>query len=297
MRVLVTGAGGQVGREVTRQVPAAVTVSAADHERLDITDAAAVAAALAGSGADLVVNCAAYTAVDRAETEEPAARRINADGPAILARACAGSGIPLIHLSTDYVFDGAKPTAYDEADPVTPLGVYGITKALGEAAIRAELDQHVILRTSWVFGRYGANFVKTMLRLGRERPRLRVVADQMGCPTAAADIAAAIWHVAAHLAAAPATARPVWGTYHFCGHPATSWHGFATAIIALQAERTGRPAPVIEAISSAQYPTPAPRPKNSVLATARFETAFAHPASAWAPALREVVRQLEEDAA
>src|SRR6516162_3493886 len=192
MKILVFGAGGQIGREVCRAAwfPR-YTITPLDRKVIDITNGAAVSAVLAREAPDLMINLAAYTAVDRAESEPEAAWAVNCAGAAHIAAACGENATPLIHLSTDYVFDGRKTEAYLEDDAVGPLGVYGRSKEAGERAVRAALARHVIFRTAWVFGAHGANFVKTMLRLAAERPVLRVVADQRGCPTAAADIAAA----------------------------------------------------------------------------------------------------------
>ncbi|HVC55035.1 MAG TPA: dTDP-4-dehydrorhamnose reductase, partial [Stellaceae bacterium] len=202
MRLLVLGAGGQVGRELSRFAwPAGCEVLARDRSGLDITQREAVFAAVTGGRADIVINAAAYTAVDRAESEVEAAWAGNCTGPANLAAACRDAAIPLIHISTDYVFDGAKTGPYREDDSVNPLGVYGKSKEAGERAVREALPQHVILRTAWVYSVHGSNFVKTMLRLAADRPVLRVVADQHGSPTSAADIAAAIAAIVPQIAA------------------------------------------------------------------------------------------------
>ena len=193
MKIVVFGAGGQIGREVCRAAwPPGHTILPLDRKAVDITKSAAVGAMLTRETPDLAINLAAYTAVDRAESEPDQAWAVNCAGAAHIAAACGENATPLIHLSTDYVFDGRKTEPYREDDAVGPLGVYGRSKEAGERAVRAALAQHVILRTAWVFGAHGANFVKTMLRLAAERPVLRVVADQRGCPTAAADIAAAL---------------------------------------------------------------------------------------------------------
>ena len=195
--------------------------------------------------------------------------------------------IPLLHVSTDYVFDGTKATAYVEDDPIAPLGVYGRSKAEGEAAVRRVLEHHVILRTSWVYGVYGANFLKTVLRLARERDELRIVADQRGCPTGTADIAEAI------LAIAPPLARrePVWGTYHFAGQGVTTWHGFASEIVDAQAA-DHQPAPAVVPISTAEYPTAAQRPANSELDSSRFAATFGIKAKDWRERTRQVTAAL-----
>ncbi len=214
-----------------------------------------------------VVNCAAYTAVDRAESEPERAFAVNAGGAEIVARAAAARGLPIIHLSTDYVYAGTAAAPHREDEPIAPLNVYGASKAAGDAAVAAANPAHLLLRVSWVFGVYGANFVKTMLRLGRERSELRVVADQTGGPTEARDIADAV------IAMAAACRRPgfsAWGVYHFAGAPSTSWHGFAQAIF----ERARQPRPRLVAIASRDYPTPAARPLNSTLDCRRIREIF-----------------------
>ena len=236
---------------------------------------------------DLVINLAAYTAVDRAESQPEAAWAVNCAGAAHIAAACAETATPLIHLSTDYVFDGRKAGSYREDDAVEPLGVYGRSKEAGERAIRVALSDHLILRTAWVFGAFGANFVKTMLRLATERPALRVVADQRGCPTAAGDIAAALIAVAGQIESGEVS----WGTYHFVGDEAISWHGFAEAILDTAAPRLAS-RPRVEAITTDQYPTPARRPMNSVLDCRKIGSAFGISCPPWRTALAGVIREL-----
>jgi dTDP-4-dehydrorhamnose reductase len=288
VNIVVFGAGGQVGDAVRRAAwPASDRVIALDRAALDIEDAAAVGAALVRERAELVINLAAYTAVDRAESEPERAFAINATAPGAIAAACRRQDAALIHLSTDYVFDGSKATPYAEDDPVNPMSVYGRSKEAGERAVRTALDRHVILRTSWVFGRAGANFVKTMLRLAAERPVLRVVADQHGCPTAAADIAAALVAIAARIAAGQGS----WGTYHFADAEATTWHGFAGAIVDLAAPHLGA-RPRVEAIATADYPTAARRPANSVLDCRRIAADYGVTPPPWRPALAAVIGAL-----
>ncbi len=286
--MLIFGAAGQVGRELValaaaRGVPA-IGVTRADA---DIVDADAVKALIVRHQPRLVVNAAAYTAVDKAESEPEAAARGNIEGPCVLAAATAAAGVPIVHLSTDYVFDGSKPGAYTEDDPIAPLGVYGRTKAEGEEAVRAANPRHAILRTAWVYGIHGNNFLKTMMRLAAERDRLRVVGDQHGCPTATADIAEAILAADATLARDPNLA----GTFHFAGTGATSWHGFAEAIVAAQAAHTGKRPPV-DAIATSDYPTPAARPANSMLDSSRFAETFGYRAQPWQARTAEVVAAL-----
>ncbi len=292
--VLVIGRAGQVASELARaKWPAGVEVRCFGRESFDLTNAATAATLVHAQRPALIVNAAAYTAVDRAETEPEAAYALNRDGPAHLAEAAAALSIPLIHLSTDYVFDGFKTGdsrtgAYSENDPIAPLGVYGASKAAGEQAVRERCPAHLILRTSWVYSPFGANFVRTMLRLGRERPEIGVVADQTGCPTAAADIAAAIAAIAGRV---DAVGPGGFGTFHLCGTGATTWHGFAAAIFE-QAAALGAPVPRMKAITTADYPTPARRPVNSVLATDRIRTVWGVALRPWPEALKDCLREL-----
>lgn len=286
--ILVFGAAGQVGRELVALATArGVPAFGFTRDDADIVEAEAVARLLARHEPRLVVNAAAYTAVDKAESEPDAAARGNIEGPRVLATAAAAAGVPIVHLSTDYVFDGTKIGAYTEGDPISPLGVYGRTKAEGEAAVRAVHPRHVIVRTAWVYGIHGTNFLKTMMRLAAQHDRLRVVADQHGCPTATTDIAAAILAVDAALTRDPTLA----GTFHFAGSGVTSWHGFAEAIVTAQASATGKRPPV-EAIATADYPTPAARPSNSVLDSSRFAATFGYEAEPWQARTAEVVAAL-----
>jgi dTDP-4-dehydrorhamnose reductase len=290
MKLLVLGAGGQVGRELCRREwPAGYRLAAFDRGDVDITLEESIAAAMHRERPDIVINAAAYTAVDRAENEPDAAWTANCTGPAQLAAACRGAAIPLIHISTDYVFDGSKAGPYREEDPVNPLGVYGRSKEAGDRALREALAEHVILRTAWVYSAHGHNFVKTMLRLAGERPVLRVVADQTGSPTSATDIAAAIAAVVRRIAAG----ERQWGTYHFTGAGAVTWHGFAEAIFEL-AEPWRGPPPRVEAITTADYPTAAQRPANSVLDCSRIGKAFGITPRPWREALADVIRELYE---
>ena len=253
----------------------------------NICDPSAVAAVIERSKPRLVVNAAAYTAVDKAESEPDLASAVNAAAAGAIAAAAATHDIPILHISTDYVFDGTKVGAYTETDPIAPLGVYGRTKADGEDRVRVSAARHVILRTAWVYGVYRANFLKTMLRLAAERHRLRVVADQHGCPTATSDIAEAILAVDTMLSTHPNTA----GTFHFAGLGATSWHGFAEAIVAAQSKATGRQPPV-DAITSADYPTPARRPANSELDSSLFAATFGYRSRDWRERAAETVQCL-----
>jgi dTDP-4-dehydrorhamnose reductase len=287
MKILLTGAHGQVGWELTRRGRnRGFVVEATDVDVFDITDPRAVEEKVCGQGWELVVNCAAYTAVDRAESEPELALAVNRDGPAHLAAACGKARIPLVHISTDYVFDGSKQRPYRATDPVSPLGVYGRSKAEGDTAVRSRLREHIILRTSWVYGMHGQNFVKTMLRLGRERRVLRVVNDQQGCPTNAADLAEVI------LAIAGRWERNSWGTYHYAGKGVTTWHGFAEAIFAEARKYTSLLVERVEPIPSSQYPTPAKRPANSALDCSLFTRTFGIEPRPWRESLAEVIHGL-----
>ena len=286
--ILVFGASGQTGEELSLQaVKRGVPLTALPRAAADISDASAVADAIARSRPSVVVNAAGYTKVDLAETEPDKAFGANATGPAVLARACAQAGLPLVTISTDYIFDGTKRNPYTEDDPISPLGVYGRSKAAGEAAVRSALAQHVILRTSWVYGRFGANFLKTVLRLAREKHELTIVADQRGCPTGTADIAEAILTIAPRLA----DREPVWGTYNFAGGGATTWYEFAVEIVEIQAKMTGRKPPV-RPVTTAEYPTAARRPANSELDCSRFRATFGFSAIEWRKRTRDVVASL-----
>jgi len=287
--ILVTGGSGQVGTELRRLGEAgALDIVAPTHGQLDLNDANAIAAFMATRSWSAIINAGAYTAVDRAQDDAVTAWRVNALAPAALAKVARDSDIPLIHLSTDYVFDGAKATPYVEDDPVGPLGVYGASKEGGEQAVRTTAPRHVILRTAWVVSPHGSNFVKTMLRLGGERPHLRVVDDQMGNPTSAADIAATAAAIARRMIVDPAAPC---GTYHFVNSGDATWCGFAREIFALAGAR-GATVPSVEAIGSADYPTPARRPANSRLSTAKIAGDYAIAPRPWRAALEEIIDAL-----
>lgn len=290
MDILVLGGAGQVGTELQAHAwPDGVRVHAPGRTSLDITDAGAVAAALAERSFAAVINTAAYTAVDKAEADVTAAWRLNALAPAILAEHTRARGIPLVHVSTDYVFAGTKAQgAYTPDEPVDPHSVYGASKAAGEFAVRTANPRHAILRTAWVVSPHRGNFVKTMLRLANERDKLSVVDDQHGCPTSAADLAAALATVALRLAQDPAA--PV-GTFHCVNAGATTWCGFARAILAGSARRGGRSVPV-EGIPTSAYPTPARRPANSRLSTDSLSTAYGLTPRPWEDALDDILDRL-----
>jgi dTDP-4-dehydrorhamnose reductase len=285
MRLLLLGANGQVGHELRRSLaPLGEVVAATRDGKLadggsceiaDLDEPASLAALVERTGPDVVANAAAWTAVDLAEREREAAFRANAEAPRVLAEACARRGARLVHYSTDYVFDGRGTRPWREGDPTSPLGVYGASKLAGEEAIRASGADHAILRTAWVYASRGRNFLLTMLRLGGERDRLRVVADQFGTPTAAALIADATARILAH----PLRES---GTWHLTADGRASWHEFAEAIFAGAVARgLLHRAPVVEAISTADYPTPAARPAYSVLDTGRLQRDFGIRPPAW----------------
>ena len=275
--ILVTGGTGQLASALGRA--AADRVRVIGRPALDFDRPETIEALFAGAPPETIVNAAAWTAVDAAEAEPEAARRANAAAPARLAALCARHGTRLIHISTDYVFDGAKGAPYVEDDAPRPTGVYGATKLEGETAVRAACPEAVILRTSWVYAESGRNFVRTMLNAARQRPALRVVADQRGCPSNADDLAQAILAVAA---------RPQAGTYHMAGTGDVTWHGFAEAIFAAAAA-FGWPVPTVQAITTAEYPTPARRPADSRLDCARLHETFGVRLPAWQPSLRRAV--------
>jgi dTDP-4-dehydrorhamnose reductase len=281
MRVLVVGRIGQIATELCARLPAAGhEVLALEPPELDLTKPESIAAAIDGFRPEAVVNAAAYTAVDKAEDDRALAFAVNGTGPGLLGEATAGAGIPVVHYSTDYVFDGTKPTPYTEADDPAPVGVYGASKLEGERRLHAANPRSVTLRTAWVCSPHGGNFVKTMLRLGAERPELRVVADQHGAPTFADDLADAAVSLLPRLVAAPA-GDPVFGVFHLTGAPYTTWHGFAEAIFAGAAARGRGPAPRVVPITTAEYPTRATRPANSRLDCGRAEAVLGVRAADW----------------
>ena len=289
MDILVLGGAGQVGLELQRLAPGAGLACVAPvRGELDLTDTEATRAAVASRRWACVINTAAYTAVDKAESDAATAWALNAEVPGILAAATAAASIPLVHVSTDYVFDGSKASAYEVDDPVAPLGVYGASKEAGERAVRAANPRHAVVRTSWVVSPHRSNFVKTMLRLAGERPSLRVVDDQVGTPTVAADLAGALLAVARRLATEPAA--PV-GTFHFANAGATTWCGLARETLALSAARGG-PSVAVEPIATSDYPTPARRPANSRLSTARITADYGIVPRDWRVALADVVEAL-----
>ena len=281
MRILLTGRNGQVGWELSRALGSLGELLALDRGELDLADEAAIRRVVREVQPTVIVNAAAYTAVDRAETEPEIATRINAVAPGMLAKEARRSGALLVHYSTDYVFDGEKSTPYREDDPPRPLNAYGRSKLEGEAAIQASGCRHLILRTSWLYSDRGHNFLRTMLRLARERSELRVVDDQIGAPTSAIALARATAEILREPRAE--------GVLHMSAAGRTSWHGFAEAIV----ESVGLPARVV-AIRSQDYPSAARRPRNSLLDNTRLEQAFGIALEDWRAQLREVMARVRE---
>lgn len=284
--VLVTGGTGQLGRALSRTNRGRFKLVMPTRAELDLVDPIALATVLASRRWAAVINCAAYTAVDRAEDDRDAAFAINANAPALVARHCAAQGIPLVQLSTDYVFDGTKRAPYHEGDPVHPLSVYGASKEAGERAVRASGCRHAILRTAWIVSPWGQNFVRTMLRLGSERDRLAVVADQIGNPTGACDIAEAAIIIAGRFITDRGQAS---GTWHFVNAGEASWHALATHVLGRTDADGGV---VVDPISTADYPTRAHRPADSRLSTRRIADDFGITARPWQQAINEIVAEL-----
>ncbi len=290
--VLIAGAGGQIGRALQAAVwPRGFRPLPLDHRQLEIADPDAVRAALTKSGAVALINAAAFTAVDRAESEPEAAWRSNGEAPGVLAAECARRALPLLHLSTDFVFSGDGGAPYREDAATGPLGVYGASKLAGEQRVRDANAEHLILRTAWVFDAIGRNFLTTILSRARAGEEVRVVADQRGMPTAAGDIAA----VLLAMLAARAAGQGAWGTFHFAGAGETSWHGFAEAIVEQALSPADRPR--VMAIATADWPTPARRPADSRLDCAKLAAVYGLRARPWRTMLAEVLAAVPAAAA
>lgn len=288
-QVLVTGGGGQLGTELQRVAwPPGYEPVAIDLPDLDLTDTAAIAAKVAERPWGAIINGAAYTAVDKAESDVVAAWAINALAPAAFGAACAAANIPLVQVSTDYVFAGDKEGAWEPHDAVGPLGVYGASKLGGELAVRTSGARHVIVRTAWVVSAHGSNFVKSMLRLAAERDTLRVVDDQRGSPTGAADLARTLATIAVRLADDPTAPA---GTFHFSNAGPVTWAGLARTVFAGSAARGG-PTATVEGIATSDYPTPARRPINSLLSHDAIRDAYGIEPRSWQAALDDILDEL-----
>jgi dTDP-4-dehydrorhamnose reductase len=289
IRVLVIGGSGQVARSLLAVANGRrdLDLVCVRRPEIDFLRPETIAPALARAAPDVVVNPAAYTAVDQAEDDEACALQINAVAPGVLADACAAAGIPLVHLSTDYVFDGTKGAPYREDDPIAPLGVYGRTKLEGERRVAAASDRHLVVRTAWIHSPFGHNFVRTMLRLGQERERLRVVSDQRGAPTYAAHLACALLEMAGTVLAGERR----WRCVHATNTGATTWFGLAELIFR-EAARFGYRPPALEPIASADYPTPAVRPKDSRLDLTRLQQGLGIALPPWEEGVRAGVAAL-----
>lgn len=292
MRILVTGTEGQVARAMAERAAGSQEVSVSLHGRpdFDLTDREGVLATIRRAECDVVVNAAAYTAVDQAERESELAHAINEAGARAVAEAARHKGIPVVQISTDYVFDGTSDRPYIETDPVQPLGVYGRSKLAGEQAVAVANPNHAVLRTAWVYSPFGKNFVKTMLRVGEDREELTVVGDQHGAPTNALDIADGVIDVCRKLIARPddPTLR---GIFHMTGTGYTTWAEFATSIFAASSKRGG-PTARVRPITTAEYPTPARRPANSKLDCTKLQTCYGIRLPAWPSSLERCVERL-----
>ena len=287
MKILIIGAKGQLGVDLMRACRhAGREAVGVDLPECDITRPESLRQAMGDTESySVVINAAAYTAVDRAETDSDAAYAVNCHGVAHLSELCSEFNSPLIHTSTDYVFSGVQTRPYLPTDPITPLGVYGQSKAAGEDVLRNKLAQHVIVRTSWLYGVHGENFVKTMLRYGKQREELRVVDDQIGSPTYAYDLAAALLEIAHHIE----SNRTGWGTYHFCNEGVMTWYAFARKIFSFARRFEDFAVQDILPILSQHYPTPAPRPQFSALDCTSIESVFGISRRRWDVALREML--------
>ena len=287
--ILVTGGSGQVGSAIAALSPFdGFHFVALDKSQFDLLNPSTFASIISSRSWAAIINAAAFTAVDKAESNVEDAWRINALAPAVLAREAALAGVPLVHVSTDYVFSGASKAPYTEGDPVGPLGVYGASKAAGEQGVRTGGGRNVIVRTSWVVSATGTNFLKTMLRLGAEREVLRVVADQYGAPTSAKDLAAVLARIACALASDP-YART--GTFHFTNSGATTWADFAAEIFRLSTLKGG-PTARVQPITTAEYPTPARRPANSLLSTDLIQEVYGVTPRTWQVAISDIIDEL-----
>jgi len=290
MKLLIIGSKGQLGSELVRECKRNdFSFMALDLPEFNITDPSQVEKTLADFKPSIVINASAYTNVDKAETEPEIAFSVNSDGPANLAVSCGKNRISIIHISTDYVFYGNKGQPYTESDPVSPLGVYGKSKEEGERKLRSILKHHIILRTSWLYGTFGNNFVKTMLRLGNEKEIIKVVSDQYGCPTCAADLAETVMDISKQIAQ---SFKITWGTYHYCGHGITTWHKFAKAIFEIASQYHNYKVSSVEAITTDQYPTRTKRPVFSALDCGLIKKHFSINTKPWQGSLEKTLKRI-----
>lgn len=289
MKVLITGCNGQVGHCLVKQLENKAEILALDVDKLDITNKEQVFSTVLEFKPDFIINAAAHTAVDKAEEQEELSYKINRDGPLFLAQAAKQVDACILHISTDYVFEGNKAGIYTEQDPTGPQGVYGASKLAGELAVQEHNPKHIILRTAWVFGEHGNNFIKTMLRLGRDRDALSIVCDQFGGPTYAGDIASALIDIANQVN----NGSTEWGVYHFSGEPHVSWFEFAQAIFQKAEDcQVLENTPVLTAITTSEFPTAAKRPENSKLDCSKIKAVFGIEASDWKMALNRIEEYL-----
>lgn len=293
MKIFLTGSAGQVGQEIEQlgQIQG-FEIIGKSRQALDITKETAVSTMLQQTKPNFVVNAAAYTAVEKAESESSLAFAVNREGPRHLAKICANLKIPLIHISTDYVFDGRATTSYQETDTANPINIYGRSKWEGEQTIRQQWDQHIILRTSWVFGRYGQNFLKTMLKLAKTHKTLRIIDDIYGCPTEASDIATTILQIIHQFIA---NLELPWGTYHYCGNDQTNWYGFAKTIFKVAAEHQKITIPQLDPIEAKDYPSQLERPMNTPLSCQKIQTQLNIAPSSWQEGVQRVIQALPKD--
>lgn len=290
MKILVTGSNGQLGWELIKLGNEhGFTIKGLDLPEFDITNTDQVEHTISNYNPSLIINAAAYTNVDGAETEQDLAFSINRDAPAHIAKLCSDESIPLIHFSTDYVFDGQKDVPYKEDDPVSPLNVYGQSKLDGEIRIRSRLEEHIIIRTSWLYGTHGNNFVKTMITLGEKKESIQVVNDQFGSPTSTADLSEAILKIASMI---QNNDNIAWGTYHYCGQGITSWHGFSQAIFNIVINFTPLKMKHIEPISSNSFRTDAYRPVFSALDCRNINKYFSIKTKPWRQSLENMINRL-----
>lgn len=289
MKILITGCNGQVGHCLVKQLENKAEILALDVDKLDITNKERVFRTVLEFQPDFIINAAAHTAVDKAEEQEELSYKINRDGPLFLAQAAKQVDACILHISTDYVFEGNKAGIYTEQDPTGPQGVYGASKLAGERAVQEHNPKHIILRTAWVFGEHGNNFIKTMLRLARDRDALSIVGDQFGGPTYAGDIASALIDIANQVQ----KGSTEWGIYHFSGEPHVSWFEFAQAIFQkAEDSKVLDKTPVLTAITAIEFPTAAKRPENSKLDCSKIKAVFGIEASDWKMALNRIEEYL-----